>query len=90
MDDHTSWNTYGVDRIEIADRITTMKLKYMEKAGVRASMICGPDLQEYAHAGTDVTVLGRAAWAEKSMGDNKILVQLPNGKRIVVNNTDIR
>ena len=61
-----------------------MTLKHDQK-GPRSTEVCGGhSCPTLAYAGTQVKVLGRASWAETTMGSNKSVVQLPNGERIVV------
>ncbi len=63
-----------------------MKLKYTEKTGVDRDIFNRPGhgTNRYAHAGTEVKIVGNARWAETSMGSNKVVAEMPNGDRIVI------
>jgi hypothetical protein len=62
-----------------------------DQYGPRSTEVCGGHSRPtLATAGTKVKVLGRATWAETSMGSNKSVVLLPNGNRIVVDTCGLK
>jgi hypothetical protein len=65
-----------------------VKLKHTETTGHKVNSI-GYGVREVTFEGTEVRPICRAWWAEFTMGSHKELVQLPDGKTVVVDNADL-